>query len=271
VDTLPGHIVRVQKKLRREKGIFTDHFAFLKNLTERTPKVSLPSPTMLHFWGGRAAIDATAYPDLAEFWDDAVRIWAAEIQALYQLGCRYVQIDDVTFPLMCDPQGQEALRRRGDDPKKILDTYADVLNRIVAEAPSEMTIGMHMCRGNNRGKWMGSGGYEYVSDVVFSTINIRTFFMEYDTDRAGDFEPLRRVPMGKTVVLGLLSTKTAVLEPKDQIKRRIDAASRYVPLERLCLSPQCGFASNFMGNPVTIDDERRKLSLVVEIARDVWG
>jgi 5-methyltetrahydropteroyltriglutamate--homocysteine methyltransferase len=271
VDTLPGHIVRVQKKLRREKGIFTDHFAFLKNLTERTPKVSLPSPTMLHFWGGRAAIDATAYPDLGEFWDDAVRIWAAEIQALYQLGCRYVQIDDVTFPLMCDPQGQEALRRRGDDPRRILDTYADVLNRIVAEAPSGMTIGMHMCRGNNRGKWMGSGGYEYVSDVVFSTINIRNFFMEYDTDRAGDFEPLGRVPMGKTVVLGLISTKTAVLEPKDQIKRRIDAASRYVPLERLCLSPQCGFASNFMGNPVTIDDERRKLSLVVEIARDVWG
>jgi 5-methyltetrahydropteroyltriglutamate--homocysteine methyltransferase len=271
VDKLPGHIVRVQQKLTRPKGIFTDHFAFLKRLTARTPKISLPSPTMLHFWGGRAAIDSTAYPDLAEFWDDAVNIWGAEIRALHQEGCRYLQIDDVTFPLMCDPQGQEALRQRGDDPRNILDTYAGVLNRIVAEAPDGMTIGMHMCRGNNRGKWMGSGGYEYVSEVVFSRIDIRNFFMEYDTDRAGDFQPLRHVPKGKHVILGLISTKTPVLEPKDEIKRRIDAAAKYVPLDQLCLSPQCGFASNFMGNPVTIDDERRKLGLVVDIARDVWG
>jgi 5-methyltetrahydropteroyltriglutamate--homocysteine methyltransferase len=271
VDKLPGHIVRVQQKLKREKGIFTEHFAFLKSLTGRTPKVSLPSPTMLHFWGGRAAIDAIAYPDLAEFWDDAVKIWVAEIQALHQLGCRYIQIDDVTFPLMCDPHGQDALRQRGDDPKQILDTYAGVLNRIVAEAPATMTIGMHMCRGNNRGKWMGSGGYEYVSDVVFSSVNIRNFFMEYDTDRAGDFQPLRHVPKGKHVILGLISTKTPNLEPKDGVKRRIDAAAKYVALDQLCLSPQCGFASNFMGNPVTIDDERRKLALVVEIATEVWG
>jgi 5-methyltetrahydropteroyltriglutamate--homocysteine methyltransferase len=271
VDKLPGHIVRVQQKLTRQKGIFTDHFAFLKRLTRRTAKVSLPSPTMLHFWGGRAAIDSTAYPDLAEFWDDAVKIWVSEIRALHQEGCRYVQIDDVTFPLMCDPQGQEALRQRGDDPRKVLDTYAGVLNRIVAEAPDGMTIGMHMCRGNNRGKWMGSGGYEYVSEVVFSSIDIQNFFMEYDTNRAGDFQPLRHVPKGKHIILGLISTKTAILEPKDEIKRRIDAAARFVPLDQLCLSPQCGFASNFMGNPVTIDDERRKLELVVDIARDVWG
>ena len=271
VDQLPGHIVRVQQKLKREKGIFTDHFAFLKKLTRRTPKVSLPSPTMLHFWGGRAAIDPNAYPDLDEFWDDAVRIWVTEIQALHQLGCRYVQIDDVTFPLMCDPQGQAALRQRGDDPVKILETYAGVLNRIVAETPEGMTIGMHMCRGNNRGKWMGSGGYEYVSDVVFSRINIRNFFMEYDTDRAGDFQPLRHLPKGKHVILGLISTKTPVLEPKDEVKRRIDRAAKYVALDQLCLSPQCGFASNFMGNPVTMDDERRKLELVVEIATEVWG
>ena len=271
VDKLPGHIVQVQQKLKREKGIFTEHFRFLKGLTARTPKVSLPSPSMLHFWGGRAAIDSAVYPDLREFWDDAVKIWVAEITDLHALGCRYVQIDDVTLTLICDPQGQEALRKRGDDPKKVLETYADVLNRIAAGAPKDVTIGMHMCRGNNRGKWMGSGGYEYVSEVVFRNISIANFFMEYDTERAGDFQPLRHVPTGKTVVLGLISSKTPTLESRDDIKRRIDAASRYLPLDQLCLSPQCGFASNFMGNPVTIDDERRKLELVVETARDVWG
>ena len=271
VDKLPGHIVQVQQKLKREKGIFTEHFRFLKGLTARTPKVSLPSPSMLHFWGGRAAIDSAVYPDLREFWDDAVKIWVAEITDLHALGCRYVQIDDVTLTLICDPQGQEALRKRGDDPKKVLETYADVLNRIAAGAPKDVTIGMHMCRGNNRGKWMGSGGYEYVSEVVFRNISIANFFMEYDTERAGDFQPLRHVPTGKTVVLGLISSKTPTLESRDDIKRRIDAASKYLPLDQLCLSPQCGFASNFMGNPVTIDDERRKLELVVETARDVWG
>jgi 5-methyltetrahydropteroyltriglutamate--homocysteine methyltransferase len=155
----------------------------------------------------------------------------------------------VTFPLLCDPEGQAAVRRRGDDPAAILETYAGVLNRIVAAAPAGMTIGMHMCRGNNRGKWMGSGGYEYVSEVVFSRTNIDNFFMEYDTDRAGDFQPLRHVPKGKHVILGLISTKTPQLEPKDSVKRRIDTAAKYVPLDQLCLSPQCGFASNFMGNP----------------------
>jgi 5-methyltetrahydropteroyltriglutamate--homocysteine methyltransferase len=271
IEKLPGHIVRVQKKLARETGIFTEHFAFLKNLTTRTPKVSLPSPSMLHFWGGRAAIDETVYPDLAEFWDDAVQIWIAEIVALHALGCRYVQLDDVTFPLICDPNGQAALRARGDDPMEILGTYASVLSRIAAGAPADMTVGMHMCRGNNRGKWMGSGGYEYVSEVVFRQVGIANYFMEYDSVRAGDFAPLRHVPAGKRVVLGLVSSKTPVLESRDVLKRRIDAAARYLPLDQLCLSPQCGFASNFMGNPVTVDDQRRKLELVVETAREVWG
>jgi len=271
VDKLPGHIVRVRSRLQREKGIFTDHFRFLKSRTRRTPKISLPSPSMMHFWGGRAAIDADVYPDIAEFWDDAVKIWVAEIGALHALGCRYVQLDDVTFPLICDPNGQEALRRRGDDPTAILETYAGVLSRIAAGAPKDVTMAMHMCRGNNRGKWMGSGGYEYVSEVVFRNVGIDNFFMEYDTDRAGDFQPLRHVPAGKRVILGLVSSKTPVLESREELKRRIDAASKYLPLEQLCLSPQCGFASNFMGNPITIDDERRKLELVVETAREVWG
>jgi 5-methyltetrahydropteroyltriglutamate--homocysteine methyltransferase len=226
---------------------------------------------MLHFWGGRAAIDPAIYPDIDEFWDDAVNIWVAEITDLHALGCRYVQIDDVTFPLICDPKGQAALRARGDDPMEILRTYASVLTRIAAGAPAGMTVGMHMCRGNNRGKWMGSGGYEYVSEVVFQQVGIDNYFMEYDSDRAGDFAPLRHVPKGKHVILGLISSKTPVLEPRDLVKRRIDAAAAYLPLDQLCLSPQCGFASNFMGNPVTVDDERRKLELVVDIAREVWG
>ena len=176
-----------------------------------------------------------------------------------------------TFPLICDPHGQQALTARGDDPKKILETYAGVLNRIAAAAPKDMVLGMHMCRGNNRGKWMGSGGYEYVSEVVLRNVDIPNYFMEYDSDRAGDFQPLRHVPKGKHVILGLISTKTPVLEAKDTLKRRIDEASKFLPLDQLCLSPQCGFASNFMGNPLTEDDERRKLSLVVETAHEVWG
>lgn len=271
VDRLPGHIVQVKSRLCRRKGIFTEHFKFLKATTKRTPKISLPSPSMLHFWGGRAAIDAKVYPDIEEFWNDAVGIWVAEIADLHTLGCEYVQIDDVTFPLICDPKGQDALRKRGDDPQRILETYAGVLNRIAAGVPKGVTLGMHMCRGNNRGKWMGEGGYEYVSEVVFRNIAIPNFFMEYDSQRAGDFTPLRHVPAGKHVILGLVSTKTPVLEPKDDLKRRIEEASKHLPLDQLCLSPQCGFASNFMGNPVTVDDERRKLGLVVETAREVWG
>jgi len=271
VEKLPGHIVRVLGKLKRTTGIFTDAFTFLKQQTKLTPKISIPSPSMLHFWGGRTAIDPNVYPNLDEFWNDAVAAWTAEIRDLAALGCTYIQIDDVTFPLICDPHGQEALRARGDDPQKILEMYAGALNRIVAGTPNDVTLGMHMCRGNNRGKWMGSGGYEYVSEVVFRNVDIPNYFMEYDSDRAGDFQPLRHVPKGKHVILGLISTKTPVLESKDAIKRRIDEASKVLPLDQLCLSPQCGFASNFMGNPVTVDDEKRKLSLVVEVAREVWG
>jgi 5-methyltetrahydropteroyltriglutamate--homocysteine methyltransferase len=271
VEKLPGHLVRVTGRLKRVKPIFTEHFAFLKKQTTRTPKISIPSPSMLHFWGGRAAIDENVYPDIDEFWNDAVIAWTEEIAELAAGGCTYIQIDDVTFPLICDPHGQDALKARGDDPHQIIETYASVLNRIVAGTPKGVTLGMHMCRGNNRGKWMGSGGYEYVSEVVLRNVDIPNYFMEYDSDRAGDFQPLRHVPKGKHVILGLISTKTPVLESKDVIKRRIDEASKYLPLDQLCLSPQCGFASNFMGNPVTVDDEKRKLSLVVEIAKEVWG
>jgi 5-methyltetrahydropteroyltriglutamate--homocysteine methyltransferase len=271
VEKLPGHLVQVTGKLTRKAGIFTEHFKFLKSATTRTPKATLPAPTMLHFWGGRPAIDAKAYPDLEEFWSDAVSIWLAEINDLAALGCTYVQLDDVTWPLLCDPRGQEAIRKRGEDPDKIVEMYASVLSRISAGMPKGVTLGMHMCRGNNRGKWMGRGGYEYVSEVLFRNVNIDTFFMEYDSDRAGDFRPLRHVPKGKKIVLGLVSTKTPVLESQEDLKRRIGEAERHMPHDHLCLSPQCGFASNFMGNPVTAEDEKKKLALVVETAREVWG
>ena len=271
VDKLPGHIIEVKDRLRREGGIFTAHYRFLHGATRRTPKISIPSPTQLHFWGGRDCIDRNVYPDIEQFWNDAIAAWIAEIKDLHALGCRYVQIDDVTFPILCDPRAQAAIRARSDDPDAILKTYAGVLNRIVAAVPKDITLGMHMCRGNNRGKWMGQGGYEYVSEAVFQALDMPNYFMEYDTDRAGDFRPLRHLPKGKKVVLGLVSTKTPVLESKDVLKRRIDEAAQFTALDQLCLSPQCGFASNFLGNPLTIDDERNKLALIVETAREVWG
>ena len=270
VDKLPGHLVQVDGKLRRDKGLFTDAFRFLKSVTTKTPKVTLPAPTMLHFWGGRGAVSEAIYPNMDQFWDDAIRIWTEELKDLYDLGCRYVQLDDVTLPLICDPRSQEAMQQRGDDPEATVVKYAQVISRIADNAPDDMTIGMHMCRGNNRGKWMGSGGYEYISEIVFNHVNVDAFFMEYDTSRAGDFQPLRHLPKGKFVVLGLISTKTSKLEARDDIKRRVDEACKYASLEQLCLSPQCGFASNFMGNPVTIDDEKKKLSLVVELADEIW-
>jgi 5-methyltetrahydropteroyltriglutamate--homocysteine methyltransferase len=270
-EKLPGHLVQVDGKLRRAGPIFVEAFKYLKANAKSTPKVSIPAPTMLHFWGGRQAIDRGAYPDLDAFWSDLVDIYLAEIKDLHAAGCRYLQIDDVTFPIICDPRGAQAMKERGDEPSALIRTYAEVLNRIVRGAPKDMRIGMHMCRGNNRGKWMAEGGYEFVSETVFKNIDIDTYFMEYDSDRAGDFRPLRHVPEGKYVVLGLISTKTPKLESADGLKRRIEEAGKYMPHDHLCLSPQCGFASNFMGNPLTIEDERKKLKLVVDVAHSMWG
>lgn len=244
--------------------------ALRQGVTAGLPKVSLPSPTMLHFFGGRDMIDAAVYPDLDLFWDDLVRIYTGQIQALYAAGCRYLQIDDVTWAVACDPRAEAAIRARGEAPDALFSQYAEVLNRILATVPADMKVGLHTCRGNNRGKWMANGGYELISEITFKSINIDTYFMEYDTSRAGDFSPLRHVPPEKTVVLGLVSTKTPMLEDPGELKARIQEAARYIPLDHLCLSPQCGFASNFMGNPLTIDDERAKLKLVVDVSRQVW-
>jgi 5-methyltetrahydropteroyltriglutamate--homocysteine methyltransferase len=268
---LPAPVAHVDGKIRRKRGYNTDAFSFLAKHTSRTPKVTMPSPPVVHFFGGRLAIDKNVYPDLDEFWADLAAAYREEIRDLAALGCTYIQLDECILALMCDPKFQVQLSARGDDPDRLLETYADVINASVRDRPPGVLLGMHLCRGNNRGHWLGEGGYDYVSDVLFNRIDADAYLMEYDSPRAGDFGPLKRLPKGKYAVLGLVTTKSAALEDENSIKRRIDEAARFAPLDRLALSPQCGFASHFIGNPLSVDDERRKLELVVKVAGDVWG
>ena len=268
---LPAPVAHVDGKIRRTRGFNTGPYRFLRQHTRGTPKVTMPSPPVVHFFGGRLAIDKKVYPDLEEFWSDLARAYREEIAELAQLGCNYVQLDECILALMCDPKFREQLAARGDDPEKLLQTYARVINDAINPRPGGMTIGMHLCRGNNRGHWLGEGGYDFVSDVLFNQIDVDAYFMEYDSPRAGDFTPLKKLPRGKTAVLGLITSKSPVLEAKDEVRRRIAEAARCAPLEQLALSPQCGFASHFMGNPLTADDQRRKLELVVEVARETWN
>ena len=249
-----------------------DHFKFLKSVAHATPKVTIPSPTLLHFRGGREAIDRKAYPDMDGFYADLARVYAEEIADFAAAGCRYLQIDETNFAYLCDP----ALRREvqsniGEDPDKLPHTYAQLLNRVIAGKPKDMVVCMHICRGNNKSAWVAEGGYEPVAEALFNEANVDGYFLEYDSPRAGDFAPLRFLPKGKIAVLGLVTTKLPQLERKDELKRRIDEAARYAPLDQLALSPQCGFASVAEGNKVTLADEIAKLRLVVEVAREVWG
>jgi len=225
---------------------------------------------MLHARGDRATLQAT-YPDLGEFWADLTAAYREEIRALCQAGCTYLQIDDTTVAMMCDPKVRAQVKKLGDDPDRLPATYADVVNAVLRDVPRDVTVAIHTCRGNFKSTWMASGGYDPVAETVFTRLNVNAFFLEYDTDRAGGFEPLRFVPKEKTVVLGLISSKVPELERKDDLKRRIETAAKYVPLENLCLSPQCGFSSTHHGNKITVDDQRRKLGLALEVARDVWG
>ncbi|MGE0734195.1 MAG: 5-methyltetrahydropteroyltriglutamate--homocysteine S-methyltransferase [Alphaproteobacteria bacterium] len=268
---LPAPVAHVDGKIKRSRSYNLDAYKFLRANTKRTPKVTMPSPPVVHFFGGRLAIDPKVYPDLGEFWADLARAYREEIADLAAAGCTYVQIDECIFALMCDPKFRVQLARRGDDPEKLLGTYADVINESIKDRPKNMVMAMHLCRGNNRGHWLGEGGYDYISDVLFNTVNVDAFFMEYDSPRAGDFTPLKMLPKGKTAVLGLVTSKSPALETADDIRRRIDEAAKYAPIGQLALSPQCGFASHFMGNPLTFDDERRKLDLVVRVADEVWG
>jgi 5-methyltetrahydropteroyltriglutamate--homocysteine methyltransferase len=261
----------VTGKLRRVRGIATDEFTFVKGLTQRTVKVTLPSPCSQHYFRWREGVSEKAYSTLDEFFTDVARVYQQELKALAALGATYVQFDDVSLPLLCDAKLREGFKARGYDPDVMLGEYIDLVNDSLRGKPETLTIGMHLCRGNNQGKWIGEGGYEFVAEQMFTRLNIDAFFLEYDSARAGGFAPLRYVPHEKVVVLGLVSTKTPVLESADDIKRRIGEASRFVPLERLALSPQCGFASTAPGNPLTPEDQERKLRLVVEVAGKMWG
>jgi len=260
----------VSGKIRRTKPSMLDHFKFLKSVAKRTPKFTMPSPAMLHGRADRASIKKT-YPDLDEFWEDLTRAYREEIADLYKAGCRYLQIDDTTIAMMGDPKVQENFRKLGDDPKKDNAMYADAVNAAIRDVPEDMAVAIHTCRGNFKSTWLASGSYDYVAETVFSRLDVDAFFLEYDTDRAGGFEPLRYVPKGKVVVLGLVSSKVPELEKKDDLRRRIDAAAKYVPLENLCLSPQCGFSSTHHGNKLTADDQWRKLGLVLDVSKSVWG
>jgi methionine synthase II (cobalamin-independent) len=263
-------LMRVTSRIRRTKPNMLDHFKFLKSVTHRTPKFCLPSPAMLHARGDREALRNT-YPDLQEFWADLTRAYREEIADLYKAGCRYLQIDDTTIAMMGDPKVQENFRKLGDEPKKDTAMYAEAVNAAISDVPDDMTVAVHTCRGNFMSTWLASGSYDYVAEIAFTKLDVDAFFLEYDTDRAGGFEPLRYIPRGKRVVLGLISSKLPELEKKDDLKRRIDAAAKYVPLENLCLSPQCGFSSTHHGNRITVDDQRRKLALALEVADEVWG
>lgn len=263
-------IASVTGKVACSKPIMAAHFSYLKSVAKAMPKMTIPSPSMLHLRGGRAAISREVYPDLEAFWHDVAAAYRVAIKHLADAGCRYLQLDDITFAYLCDPKIQANCVANGDDPNALPRRYAQVINEALEGRPSDMTVTIHTCRGNFKSAWVAEGGYDPVVEAMFST-NVDGYFMEFDSARAGGFEPLRKLPAGKRVVLGLVTTKLGELESKDDLKRRIDEAARTVPLEQLCLSPQCGFSSTHHGNALSQDDQWRKLERVVEVAREVWG
>ncbi|HLX30758.1 MAG TPA: 5-methyltetrahydropteroyltriglutamate--homocysteine S-methyltransferase [Casimicrobiaceae bacterium] len=264
-------VMQVTGKIRHDKPIQRADFKFLRSVTKRTPKVTIPSPTMLHFRGGRGAIDKKAYPDLEQFYADVAAAYADELKSLSDAGCTYVQFDDTNLAYLCDERMREGARQRGDDPNELPRRYARLINAAMAKRPKSMRLCIHLCRGNFKSAWAAEGGYEPVAEVLFNELAVDGYFLEYDDPRSGDFAPLRHVPKGKIVVLGLVSTKVGELESKDTLKRRIDEAAKRVPLEQLCLSPQCGFSSTVHGNDIAVESQTAKLRLVIETAREVWG
>lgn len=266
------YVPKIVDKMRRPAGgIEVENFKYLSSLTKRTAKLCVPSPTMTHFRGGRDAISTAAYPDMEGFFADLAQLYRDELADLGAAGCTYVQFDDTNLAYLCDEQLREGARKLGEDPDELPRTYAALINAAIADRPEGMAVTIHLCRGNARSQWFASGGYEPVAEKMFNLTDVDGFFLEYDDERSGDFSPLRFVPKGKTVVLGLVTTKRGELESKDDLKRRIDEAAKYVDLDQLCLSPQCGFSSNAIGNLVSEAEEIAKLSLVVETAADVWG
>jgi 5-methyltetrahydropteroyltriglutamate--homocysteine methyltransferase len=266
--------LRVHDRISLKHTIFGEAFQFLKNQaggTPATPKLTIPSPSMVHYRGGRAAIDQKVYPDLDEFWHDLSGAYAEEVRQLGELGCTYLQLDDTSLAYLNDPRQREMLGAQGGDPEHQHERYIRQINTALAGRPAGMAVTTHMCRGNFRSSWAAEGGYDFVAEALFSQLEVDGFFLEYDDERSGGFAPLRFVPPGKMVVLGLVTTKRGALESKDDLKRRIDEASQYIPLDQLCLSPQCGFSSTVEGNALSRDEQLAKLRLIAETAREVWG
>lgn len=263
--------ISVTGKLRHARDIQVADYEFLASVATQTPKVSIPSPTMVHFRGGRAAIDIESYPDLDEFFADLAACYQAEIAALYAAGCRYIQLDDTNLAYLCDPVMRQGAVDRGDDPNDLPRAYAELINAAIAGRPADLTVGVHLCRGNFRSTHFASGGYEPVAEVLFNELNVDAYFLEYDDERSGGFEPLRFVPPDKTVVLGLITSKRPELEPYDALAERVAEATRFVSLDQCCLSPQCGFASTIEGNDLTPDQQWAKLEHTVAMATRIWS
>ncbi len=268
--TAPATLALVNRKIRWAGSVNVAAFAFLKGVTRETAKVTLPAPTQVHLFAGRDGISKAVYPDIEAFWDDMVAAYHAELIALGEAGCRYVQLDETSIPKLADPAIQAVVASRGQDWRQVLDTYVTVMNRIIRGAPQGMTVAMHHCRGNNAGMWQSQTGYEAVAELMFATIEAPAYLLEYDTPRAGDFAPLRFMPKDKIAVLGLVSTKSNRVETADELKHRIEEASRHMPLDRLCLAPQCGFSCGFAGSALTYDSEVAKLRRIAEVAHAMW-
>jgi 5-methyltetrahydropteroyltriglutamate--homocysteine methyltransferase len=265
-------MLRVVGKLGAFSGHpMIEHFKFVQSHTARTPKMTIPSPSSLHFRYGRSAVPEAIYPDMTEFYRDLGTSYRKAVRGFADAGCRYIQFDEVNFTYLCDPALRAQVSERGDDPDRLPHIYAQVINAAISDVPADMTTAMHLCRGNFQSTFVASGGYEPVAEILFNEINIQAYFMEYDSDRAGSFEPLRFAPKHKTVVLGLVTSKFGTLESKDMLKRRIDQATRFIALDQLCLSPQCGFASTEEGNLLAEDEEWAKLRMIVELSEEVWG
>ena len=272
--TASGYVpknVRTAGRLGRAGDILAEDFAFLNGKTSKTAKVTIPSPTRVHFHGGDASVDDAAYPDKDEFWDDLARVWRGEIAALEELGCRYIQIDDPVINYFVDTRMRANLVSIGEDPDSLIHKYAQLLNACISERRPGTYLTIHLCRGNAQSAWIAEGGYEPLAEALFPAVEVDAWFLEYDDARSGGFEPLRFMPDDRSVILGLVTTKRGDMEDRDEIKRRIDEAARHVPLERLGLSPQCGFASVDLGNLITVEDQAAKLSFVIDLAREVWG
>jgi 5-methyltetrahydropteroyltriglutamate--homocysteine methyltransferase len=264
--------LHVGSKIRLDHTIFEEDFRYLQSIAASvTPKLTIPSPNMVHYRGGPAAIDLQVYPDMEEFWSDLSAAYAEQVRRLGELGCQYLQLDDTSLAYLNDPAQRAEIAERGEDAEHLHLRYIRQVNDAVGGRPEGMAVTTHMCRGNFRSSWAAEGGYDFVAEALFSELNVDGFFLEYDDERSGGFEPLRFVPAGKMVVLGLVTTKSGKLEDADTLKRRIDEASRFVPLDQLCLSPQCGFSSTVEGNVLTADEQAAKLSLIVDVAADVWA